>query len=100
MIHDGEYAMDSTIVNGAACHTMHHLYFNFNYGQFTTIWDRLGGSYRKPNAELFKKEEKTAQKEWERQCKEMEKIVDDVEGDDNDREYLINEDGSDVKKVQ
>lgn len=26
MIHDGEYAMNSQIVNGAACHTMHHLY--------------------------------------------------------------------------
>jgi Delta7-sterol 5-desaturase len=26
MIHDGEYVADSPIINGAACHTMHHLY--------------------------------------------------------------------------
>ncbi|TKA72268.1 Delta(7)-sterol 5(6)-desaturase, partial [Cryomyces minteri] len=51
-IHDGEYVANSPIINGAACHTMHHLYFNYNYGQFTTLWDRLGGSYRKPNEEL------------------------------------------------
>ena len=25
MIHDGEYVADSPIINGAACHTMHHL---------------------------------------------------------------------------
>jgi lathosterol oxidase len=26
MIHDGEYVADSPVINGAACHTMHHLY--------------------------------------------------------------------------
>jgi lathosterol oxidase len=26
MIHDGEYVANSPIINGAACHTMHHLY--------------------------------------------------------------------------
>lgn len=87
MIHDGEYVANSPVINGAACHTMHHLYFNYNYGQFTTLWDRIGGSYRKPNEELFRRETKMAQKEWEKQSKEMEKIVKDVEGDD-DRSYL------------
>jgi len=58
MIHDGEYVANSPIINGAACHTMHHLYFNYNYGQFTTLWDRIGGSYRKPNEELFKRDQK------------------------------------------
>ncbi|KAK2794937.1 c-5 sterol desaturase [Onygenales sp. PD_12] len=86
LIHDGEYVANSPIINGAACHTMHHLYFNFNYGQFTTLWDRLGGSYRKPNIELFHKETKMAKDEWERQAKEMETFVKEVEGDD-DRTY-------------
>ncbi|KAA8563676.1 hypothetical protein EYC84_011697 [Monilinia fructicola] len=74
-IHDGEYVANSPILNGAACHTMHHLYFNYNYGQYTTLWDRLGGSYRKPNEELFRRESKMGQKEWERQVAEMEKLV-------------------------
>jgi len=65
---------------------MHHLYFNYNYGQFTTLWDRLGGSYRKPNAELFSRESKMSKAEWERQSKEMETVVREVEGDD-DRSY-------------
>ena len=47
-IHDGDYVANNPIINGAACHTMHHLYFNYNYGQYTTLWDRLGGSYRYP----------------------------------------------------
>jgi lathosterol oxidase len=85
-IHDGEYVANSPVINGAACHTMHHLYFNYNYGQYTTLWDRLGGSYRKPNEELFKKESKMGKKEWERQVKEMERVVKEVEGSD-DRSY-------------
>lgn len=95
MIHDGEYVANSPIINGAACHTMHHLYFNYNYGQFTTLWDRLGGSYRKPNDELFQKELKMSKAEWNRQAKEMETIVKEVEGED-DRSYLPSE----AKKVQ
>lgn len=86
-IHDGEYVSNSPVVNGAACHTMHHLYFNYNYGQFTTFWDRLGGSYRKPNEELFKRETKMGEKEWSRQAKEMEQILSTVEGED-DRSYM------------
>jgi Delta7-sterol 5-desaturase len=81
-IHDGEYIANSPIINGAACHAMHHLYFNYNYGQFTTLWDRLGGSYRKPNDELFQRETKMAKEEWQRQIKEMEHILKEVEGDD------------------
>ncbi|KAK4938055.1 c-5 sterol desaturase [Elasticomyces elasticus] len=86
-IHDGEYYANSPLINGAACHTMHHLYFNYNYGQFTTLWDRMGGSYRKPNDELFNKSTKVSKTEWERQTTEMEKIQEDVEGED-DRGYL------------
>lgn len=65
---------------------MHHLYFNYNYGQFTTLWDRLGGSYRQPNDELFRRESKMSKVEWERQSREMESVVRSVEGDD-DRRY-------------
>ncbi|GLI74363.1 c-5 sterol desaturase [Penicillium ochrochloron] len=53
LIHDAEYLSTSAIINGAACHTMHHLYFNYNYGQYITIWDRLGGTYRKPEEDTF-----------------------------------------------
>ena len=66
---------------------MHHLYFNYNYGQFTTLWDRLGGSYRQPNDELFSRESKMSKAEWERQTKEMEKLQKEIEGDD-DRDYM------------
>ncbi|KAF1822625.1 ERG3, C-5 sterol desaturase [Dissoconium aciculare CBS 342.82] len=95
MIHDGEYVADSPIINGAACHTMHHLYFNYNYGQFTTLWDRLGGSYRRPNPELFRKEQKMSPAEWQRQTQEMERMVVEVEGAD-DRSYAPEE----AKKTQ
>jgi len=81
---------DHPAINGAACHTVHHLYFNYNYGQFSTLWDRLGGSYRKPDDALFNKEEKMNTKEWNKQVKEMEKVVKEVETDD-DREYLSKE---------
>ncbi|KAJ5994759.1 hypothetical protein N7481_001736 [Penicillium waksmanii] len=52
-IHDAEYMASSVIINGASCHTMHHLYFNYNYGQFLTFWDRVGGTYRTPKADAF-----------------------------------------------
>lgn len=87
LIHDGEYATNSPVINGAACHTMHHLYFNYNYGQYTTLWDRLGGTYRIPNAELFTRESKMGQKEWKRQVLESEKMVNEVE-DHDDRTYV------------
>jgi lathosterol oxidase len=47
----------------------------------------MGGSYRKPNEELFNRETKSGKSEWEKQSKEMEKIVQEVEGED-DRGYL------------
>lgn len=90
---DGEYVANSPIINGAACHTMHHLYFNYNYGQFTTLWDRLGGSYRQPNDELFRRESKMSQAEWERQCKESEAAQNIVDGD-IDRNH-----GEDVRRL-
>ncbi|KAM9376107.1 lathosterol oxidase-like [Pholidichthys leucotaenia] len=56
-IHDGDYRLPAPLIcliNGAAHHVDHHLYFNYNYGQYFTLWDRLGGSYRHPSALLGK----------------------------------------------
>lgn len=86
MIHDGEYMADNPVINGAACHSVHHLAFNYNYGQYTTLWDRMGGSYRAPEKTLFDKKEKMSQAQWQKQVVEMEKIVKEVEGED-DRTY-------------
>lgn len=63
------------------------------------MWDRLGGSYRKPNDELFQPQQKKDKAEWERQSKEMEKIAEAVEGKDDDRVYLADT-KSEGKKVQ
>lgn len=89
MIHDGYYVSNDPVVNGTACHTVHHLYFNYNYGQFTTLWDRLGRSYRRPEDSLFarnatKVEEK---KVWENQTRQMEVIRGELEGKTDDRVY-------------
>lgn len=59
---------------------------SYNYGQFTTIWDRIGGSYRRPDATWFNKDTKTSQKTWESDVREMENIQRQVEGVD-DRTY-------------
>lgn len=59
---------------------------SYNYGQFTTIWDRIGGSYRKPDPEWFNKHTKMSEATWKSGIKEMEKIQEEVEGKD-DRSY-------------
>ncbi|KAJ3366151.1 Lathosterol oxidase [Allomyces javanicus] len=50
-IHDGAYFVSGTFINGAAHHTVHHLEFNYNYGQYFTLWDILGGSHKTPTLE-------------------------------------------------
>ncbi|PWN22767.1 hypothetical protein BCV69DRAFT_96701 [Microstroma glucosiphilum] len=53
LIHDSDVIVNSpleTIINGPSHHTLHHLYFNVNYGQYFTGCDRLGGSYRQPKS--------------------------------------------------
>lgn len=47
-IHDGLHVSKNAWLNGAAHHAIHHSDFNYNYGQYFTLWDRLGGSYREP----------------------------------------------------
>ncbi|KAK2024364.1 fatty acid hydroxylase superfamily protein [Colletotrichum zoysiae] len=89
LIHDGEYITDNPIINGSG-HTAHHLHFNCNYGQFTTLWDRLGGSYREPDLAWFNKENKMSRKTWESNMKETEEIQREVEGADG-RQYVVAE---------
>ncbi|KAK6454010.1 C-5 sterol desaturase [Scheffersomyces xylosifermentans] len=90
MIHDGQYLSNDPFVNGTACHTVHHLYFNYNYGQFTTLWDRIGRSYRRPDDSLFIKDSdvKLNNKIWKEQTTQMEKIRGELEGKDDDRVYI------------
>lgn len=95
MIHDGEYLARDPIINGAACHTVHHLYFNYNYGQYTSLWDRLGGSYRKPDPELYNKKLKNQKSTWKEQARKMEEIVKEVEFEDT-RVY-VNSDEAEKK---
>lgn len=40
-----------SIINGPAHHTLHHMYFVVNYGQYFTWADKVGGSYRHPKTE-------------------------------------------------
>jgi lathosterol oxidase len=40
------------VINGPAHHTLHHLYFTVNYGQYFTWADKAGGSYRQPDSSL------------------------------------------------
>ena len=50
-IHDGDYRVPLLLrpfVNGSAHHTDHHTFFDCNYGQFFTLWDRIGRSFRSP----------------------------------------------------
>ncbi|KAF8802456.1 C5-sterol desaturase [Phlegmacium glaucopus] len=54
-IHDSDMVTGHFLekfINGPAHHTLHHLYFNVNYGQYFTWADRFGGSYRHPDSEL------------------------------------------------
>ena len=52
-IHDGDFRVPKILrplINGSAHHTDHHLLYNCNYGQYFTLWDRIGGSFRHPSA--------------------------------------------------
>jgi lathosterol oxidase len=54
-IHDSDMITGhplENVINGPAHHTLHHLYFTVNYGQYFTFSDRIGGSYRHPESSL------------------------------------------------
>ncbi|KAF8932309.1 hypothetical protein EDD21DRAFT_387308 [Dissophora ornata] len=71
LIHDGEYIVSSPLVNSAAHHAVHHLYFNYNYGQYLTFWDRIGGSYRKPDDSMFDPTLRMDKNVWKKQAKDI-----------------------------
>lgn len=44
-IHD-QVDFGGSFLNSTGHHTIHHVDFSYNYGQYTTIWDRIGGTYK------------------------------------------------------
>lgn len=48
LIHDRINWVSSPWVNGTGCHTAHHYFNKYNYGQFFSFWDRLCSTYRDP----------------------------------------------------
>ena len=71
------------IINGPAHHTLHHLYFVCNYGQYFTYADRAGGSYRHPDSTLdplleVKTRQGLSPEEEARERLEKEKQGDDI----------------------
>lgn len=54
-IHDGDMISDHWLkdhINSPAHHTLHHLYFTVNYGQYFTWADRCFNSHRAPKPDL------------------------------------------------
>ncbi|SCZ95321.1 BZ3500_MvSof-1268-A1-R1_Chr11-2g03432 [Microbotryum saponariae] len=50
-IHDSDMLCGHPLehyINGPAHHTLHHIYFTCNYGQYFTWADKVGGSFRVP----------------------------------------------------
>lgn len=45
-IHDGKHLMDNPFINSSSHHEIHHTEYYYNYGQYFTLWDRIGGSYK------------------------------------------------------
>jgi lathosterol oxidase len=48
MIHDRVSWIRWKLINYTGHHTLHHWYYRYNFGQFTTVWDRFAGTYRDP----------------------------------------------------
>lgn len=48
IIHDQVTFVRNPAVNYTDHHTMHHWFYDYNFGQYTTIWDRICGTYRSP----------------------------------------------------
>ncbi|UPL03322.1 hypothetical protein LCI18_014256 [Fusarium solani-melongenae] len=83
MIHDGEYLTNNPVVNGAACHSLHHSRFEVNYGQFFTAFDRLGGTYRMPEQWMFERDMKMSENKWRSEVEKVDELIEEIEGDDN-----------------
>jgi lathosterol oxidase len=50
LIHDRVPFVHWRGINNTDHHTVHHWFQKYNLGQFFTLWDRLGGTYRDPEA--------------------------------------------------
>ncbi|AKF07388.1 sterol desaturase family protein [Sandaracinus amylolyticus] len=48
MIHDRVSFVRFKWINYTGHHTLHHWYYDYNYGQFFTFWDRLMGTWKDP----------------------------------------------------
>ncbi len=46
LIHDRIRWTTLNFANHTGCHTVHHWYGWYNFGQYFTFWDRLCGTYR------------------------------------------------------
>jgi len=46
-IHDQvDFSGQLSFINSTGHHTIHHTEFNYNYGQYFTLWDRINGTHR------------------------------------------------------
>jgi lathosterol oxidase len=81
-------------INGAAHHTIHHLYFNFNFGQYFTIWDRLGGTHRDPNSEQRDRKVRYSKENMIKESLAVEAMLKDAAMKDDYAEYQV----EDVRK--
>jgi lathosterol oxidase len=70
----GEFISHSEIINTSAHHFVHHVYFNYNYGQYFTFWDKLGNSHRQPTDEQYIKELRDDHKVMARQAHDADEI--------------------------
>lgn len=48
IIHDRLTLVRASAINYTEHHDIHHWYYDYNYGQYTTFWDRLCRTYRSP----------------------------------------------------
>jgi lathosterol oxidase len=48
MIHDRVSFVRWPFLNNTGHHTLHHWYSDYNFGQYTTFWDRLCGTWKSP----------------------------------------------------
>ncbi|KAF5964343.1 C-5 sterol desaturase [Fusarium coicis] len=83
MIHDGEYLTNNPVVNGAACHSLHHSRFEVNYGQFFTGFDRMGGTYLMPEQWMFERNIKMSEGRWKKEIEKVDELIEEIEGQDN-----------------
>lgn len=72
-IHDGDFRVPQILqpfINGSAHHTDHHMFFDYNYGQYFTLWDRIGGSFKNPSSFEGKGPLNYVKKMTEEKCKD------------------------------